>query len=36
VQHRGVPTVASPAGGHERSVTFGAPLKQERTGVRIS
>lgn len=29
VQHRGVPTVASPAGGRERSVTFGAPIKRE-------
>ena len=25
VQHRGLPTTASPARGHERSVTFGQP-----------
>jgi hypothetical protein len=33
VQHRGVPTVASPAGGHERSATFGVAVKGQRLTV---
>jgi ferredoxin len=33
VQHRGVPTVASPAGGHERSATYGMAVKGQRLTV---